>query len=57
MSFREKRTRAMTGLRVGRLAKRVSALAMIAVVLTSCGWQGIANVPLPGGRRHRRATR
>ena len=49
MSFREKRTRAMTGLRVGRLAKRVSALGMIAVVLTSCGWQGIANVPLPGG--------
>src|ERR1700710_1408144 len=49
MSLREKRTRAMTGLRVGRLAKRVSALGMIAVVLTSCGWQGIANVPLPGG--------
>jgi phospholipid/cholesterol/gamma-HCH transport system substrate-binding protein len=49
MSLREKRTRAMTGLRVGRLAKRVSVLGMIAVVLTSCGWQGIANVPLPGG--------
>src|SRR4051812_38107735 len=49
MSFREKRTRVMKGLRVGRLAKRVSAMAMIAVVLTSCGWQGIANVPLPGG--------
>src|ERR1700709_2527402 len=49
MTFRERRTRAMTGLGGGRLAKRVAALGMIAVVLTSCGWQGIANVPLPGG--------
>ncbi len=32
-----------------RLAKRATALAVAATVLTSCGWQGIANVPLPGG--------
>ena len=31
------------------MAKRVSAMLMIAVVLTSCGWKGIANVPMPGG--------
>jgi phospholipid/cholesterol/gamma-HCH transport system substrate-binding protein len=31
--------------------KAVQALAVLAValVLTSCGWRGIANVPLPGG--------
>jgi phospholipid/cholesterol/gamma-HCH transport system substrate-binding protein len=32
-----------------RLAKRTGVLSVAAVVLTSCGWQGIANVPLPGG--------
>jgi phospholipid/cholesterol/gamma-HCH transport system substrate-binding protein len=36
-------------MRLGRMAKRVSAMLMIAVVLTSCGWKGIANVPMPGG--------
>jgi phospholipid/cholesterol/gamma-HCH transport system substrate-binding protein len=36
-------------IRLGRMAKRVSAMLMIAVVLTSCGWKGIANVPMPGG--------
>lgn len=36
-------------IRYGRIAKRVMAVAMLAVVLTSCGWKGIANVPLPGG--------
>lgn len=34
---------------VRRLAKRAGVLSAAAVVLTSCGWQGIANVPLPGG--------
>ncbi len=32
-----------------RIARRALALTMIAVVLTSCGWRGIGNVPLPGG--------
>jgi phospholipid/cholesterol/gamma-HCH transport system substrate-binding protein len=32
-----------------RFAKRAVATGMLAVVLTSCGWKGIANVPLPGG--------
>ena len=36
-------------IRLGRLAKRAMATGMLAVVLTSCGWKGIANVPLPGG--------
>jgi len=35
--------------KLGRIAKRVTTLSAAAVVLTSCGWQGIANVPLPGG--------
>ncbi|MDT5066699.1 MAG: phospholipid/cholesterol/gamma-HCH transport system substrate-binding protein, partial [Mycobacterium sp.] len=34
---------------LGRLTKRICALGMVAVVLTSCGWKGIANVPMPGG--------
>ncbi|BCI50846.1 mammalian cell entry protein [Mycolicibacterium litorale] len=37
-------------LKIRRLAFRTAALAVAAVVLTSCGsWRGIANVPLPGG--------
>src|SRR5436190_23942819 len=33
-----------------RIASRALALVMVALVLSSCGsWQGIANVPLPGG--------
>jgi phospholipid/cholesterol/gamma-HCH transport system substrate-binding protein len=32
-----------------RLTLRGGALATVALVLSSCGWQGIANVPLPGG--------
>jgi phospholipid/cholesterol/gamma-HCH transport system substrate-binding protein len=32
-----------------RIARRAMALVMAASVLSSCGWQGIANVPLPGG--------
>ncbi len=34
---------------VGGLAKRAGAFVMLAVVLTSCGWKGVANLPLPGG--------
>ncbi|MCW2651695.1 MAG: virulence factor Mce family protein [Mycobacterium sp.] len=32
-----------------RTARRGAALLFAGVVLTSCGWRGIANVPLPGG--------
>jgi phospholipid/cholesterol/gamma-HCH transport system substrate-binding protein len=32
-----------------RLARRGVAVASVGVVLTACGWQGIANVPIPGG--------
>jgi phospholipid/cholesterol/gamma-HCH transport system substrate-binding protein len=36
--------------RWSRIARRAMALVMAALVLSSCGsWQGIANVPLPGG--------
>lgn len=35
--------------KVSRFARRVGALLALAIVLTSCGWRGIANVPLPGG--------
>jgi len=35
--------------RWSRIARRAMALFMVALVLSSCGWQGIANVPLPGG--------
>ena len=32
------------------IARRIGALAAVALVLSSCGsWKGIANVPLPGG--------
>jgi phospholipid/cholesterol/gamma-HCH transport system substrate-binding protein len=31
------------------LAKRALVLAVLATVLTSCGWRGIASVELPGG--------
>ena len=34
---------------LGRWAFRGAALLVAAVVLTSCGWRGIANVPVPGG--------
>lgn len=34
---------------VKKTAKRGMALGVGAMVLTSCGWQGIANVPLPVG--------
>jgi phospholipid/cholesterol/gamma-HCH transport system substrate-binding protein len=39
-----------TAILLSRALRRGAALAMAAVVLTSCGsWRGIANVPLPGG--------
>ncbi|TPG35187.1 virulence factor Mce family protein [Mycobacterium hodleri] len=31
------------------VAKRGGALLAAALILTSCGWKGIANVPVPGG--------
>jgi phospholipid/cholesterol/gamma-HCH transport system substrate-binding protein len=31
------------------VARRVAALSVALLVLTSCGWQGMASVPLPGG--------
>jgi phospholipid/cholesterol/gamma-HCH transport system substrate-binding protein len=47
--LREEQTAVMSG-KVSRIARRAMALAVAAVVLTSCGsWKGIANVPLPGG--------
>ena len=39
----------MTARNWSRIARRALALTAIAVVLTSCGWRGITNVPLPGG--------
>ena len=39
----------MSAHKLSRIARRAAALLAIAVVLTSCGWRGIANVPLPGG--------
>ena len=32
-----------------RIARRAAGLVAVGLVLTSCGWRGIANVPLPGG--------
>ncbi|MCV7260431.1 virulence factor Mce family protein [Mycobacterium shimoidei] len=32
-----------------RLVRRIVAVALSAVLLSSCGWRGIANVPLPFG--------
>lgn len=39
----------MTAPKWSRIARRTAGLVAIAVVATSCGWRGIANVPLPGG--------
>jgi phospholipid/cholesterol/gamma-HCH transport system substrate-binding protein len=39
----------LTLVRWRRIARRAMALVTAALVLSSCGWQGIANVPLPGG--------
>ena len=39
----------LKGWKLGRIARRALATAMLAVVLTSCGWKGVANLPLPGG--------
>ena len=40
------------GWKLGRVARRACATVMLAVMLTSCGWKGIANVPLPGSPGH-----
>ncbi len=37
------------GRKWARIARRAAGLAAVGLVLTSCGWRGIANVPLPGG--------
>jgi phospholipid/cholesterol/gamma-HCH transport system substrate-binding protein len=34
---------------LSKFARRGVALGAVALVLSSCGWQGIASVPLPGG--------
>jgi phospholipid/cholesterol/gamma-HCH transport system substrate-binding protein len=39
----------LRGLTLRSIVRRGGALFAAALVLTSCGWQGIANVPLPGG--------
>jgi phospholipid/cholesterol/gamma-HCH transport system substrate-binding protein len=40
----------MMGLRNwSKMARRAVAFGAAAMLLSSCGWQGIANVPLPGG--------
>jgi phospholipid/cholesterol/gamma-HCH transport system substrate-binding protein len=39
----------MSGRGWDRIARRAVALGAISLVLSSCGWKGIANVPLPGG--------
>jgi phospholipid/cholesterol/gamma-HCH transport system substrate-binding protein len=35
--------------RMGQAAWRSGVLLVTAVVLASCGWHGVANVPMPGG--------
>jgi phospholipid/cholesterol/gamma-HCH transport system substrate-binding protein len=39
----------MTTRKWSRIARRAAGLVAVGLVLTSCGWRGIANVPLPGG--------
>ena len=39
----------MTAHRWRRITRRTVALGAVALVLSSCGWQGIASVPVPGG--------
>ncbi|MDP9168964.1 MAG: mammalian cell entry protein, partial [Actinomycetota bacterium] len=41
--------RSLTTIKWRRLTRRAVVLSVAAAVLTSCGWKGIANVPLPGG--------
>jgi phospholipid/cholesterol/gamma-HCH transport system substrate-binding protein len=36
-------------LKLGTVARRGGALLAAGLILTSCGWKGIANVPVPGG--------
>ncbi len=37
------------GRKWSRIARRAAGLVIVGLVLSSCGWRGIANVPLPGG--------
>jgi phospholipid/cholesterol/gamma-HCH transport system substrate-binding protein len=39
----------MTARKWSRIGRRAAGLVAVGLVLTSCGWRGIANVPLPGG--------
>jgi phospholipid/cholesterol/gamma-HCH transport system substrate-binding protein len=39
----------MKSLRFRRFPRRGLAVVMAAVMLSSCGWRGIANMPVPGG--------
>jgi phospholipid/cholesterol/gamma-HCH transport system substrate-binding protein len=41
--------RVLTRLRLRRNAFRCTAMLVTAAMLASCGWRGIANVPMPGG--------
>lgn len=45
--LREEETALMSNLRT--VVKRGGALLAAGLILTSCGWKGIANVPVPGG--------
>ena len=45
--LREEKTALMSNLRT--VVKRGGALLAAGLILTSCGWKGIANVPVPGG--------
>lgn len=45
--LREEKTTPMSNLRT--VVKRGGALLAAGLILTSCGWKGIANVPVPGG--------
>lgn len=45
--LREEKTMPLSNLRT--VVKRGGALLAAGLILTSCGWKGIANVPVPGG--------
>ena len=45
----EKNVGMSTRMKLRTVAKRGGVLLAAALILTSCGWKGIANVPVPGG--------